>query len=223
VGDRVMDTVDVDQELLNRVRRVYGGGTNEQVVEFALRDALAGSGGSPAGRKRPSQRLRIAAARLRVRSDLAVRRRTPRWIVDLANQQPPTPRSTQVHSATERIWREIEDEFGLLTTSEVATTLGLESNNRHQISILHRRGELFGARRVNAYRYPGFQFEANGTIHPGIRKLVIAMREGRWSEESFITWLCSPSRAFTDGRRPIDHLDDPHLVSVAVEMMAVDW
>ena len=216
-------TVDVDQELLRQIRRVYGGGTDEQVVEFALRDALTGRGGSLAGNRRPSQRLRIAAARLQVRTDRAVRRTTPRWIIDLANQHSPTLRSTQVHSATEGAWREIEEEFGLLNRTEVATTLGLKSNDRRQVSALRQRGDLLGVRRPNAYRYPGFQFEANGTIRPVIRKLIIAMREGRWSEESFFVWMCSPSRAFADGRRPVDHLNDPNLVTVAVEMMAVDW
>jgi len=216
-------TVDVDQELLRQVRRVYGLGTDEQVVEFALRDALTGLGGPPPGIRRPSQRLRIAAARLRVRTDRAVRRKTPRWILDLADQQSPTPRSMQVRSATERVWREIEVEFRLLTSSEVATAIGLKSNNRLRVLALHQRGDLLGVRRLNSYRYPGFQFEANGTIHPVIRSLVIAMQEGRWSEESFIIWLCSPSRAFADGRRPVDHLDDPNLVSVAEEMMAIDW
>lgn len=216
-------TVDVDQALLRQVRRVYGVGTDEQAVEFALRAALRGYGGPPAGKRRPSPRLQIAAARLRVRTDRAVRRKTPRWIIDLANQQSPTLRSTRVHSATEAIWREIEGEFGLLTSAEVAAALGLKSHNRHQVSALHQRGELLRVRRLNAYRYPGFQIEANGTIHPVIRKLVTAMRDGRWSEDSFIIWLCSPSRAFADGRRPIDHLDDSNLVSVVMEMMAIDW
>ena len=223
MGDRVIVTVDVDQELLTQVRRVYGVGTDEQVVEFALRDVLTGHGGPPAGNRGPSRRVRIAAARLRVHIDRAVRRKTPRWIIDLANQQPSTPRWTQVHSVTERMWREIEEEFGLLTSAEVATFLGLNSNNSHQVPILHRRGDLLGVRRLNAYRYPGFQFEANGTINPVIRRLVIAMREGRWSEESFTLWMCSPTRSFADGRRPVDHLDDSNLVSVAEEMMAVDW
>jgi len=223
VGDRVSVTVNVDQNLLRQVRRLYGRGTDEQAVEFALRAALTRPGGPPAEKRRPSPRLRIAAARLRVRTDRAVRRKTPRWIIELANQQPPTPSSTQVQSATERIWRDIEGEFGLLTTPEVATTLGLKSNNRHQVSVLHRRGDLLGMRHLNAYRYPGFQFEANGTIHPVIRGLASVMREGGWSEESFIIWLCSPSRAFADGRRPVDHLNDPNLVSVAERMMAIDW
>ena len=42
---------------------------------------------SPAARERPSHKVRVAAARLRVHSDRQARRRTtPRWIVDLAQE-----------------------------------------------------------------------------------------------------------------------------------------
>ena len=36
----------------------------------------------------PSEKLRIAAAQLRVMSDRKVRRKTPQWIVDLAKSGP---------------------------------------------------------------------------------------------------------------------------------------
>ena len=39
-----------------------------------------------AARRRPSQKVRVAAARLRVHSDRQVGRTTPRWIVDLAGE-----------------------------------------------------------------------------------------------------------------------------------------
>ena len=35
-------------------------------------------------RRRPSQKVRVAAARVRVESDRQVRRETPQWIKDLA-------------------------------------------------------------------------------------------------------------------------------------------
>ena len=40
---------------------------------------------NPTVRRRPSQKLRVAAARVRVSSDRQVNRRTPTWIKDLAN------------------------------------------------------------------------------------------------------------------------------------------
>jgi len=125
--------------------------------------------------------------------------------------------------ATENVWREIEEEFGLLTSAEVAVAIGSKSQNRYLVSELRRKGKLLGIRRLNAYRYPGFQFQSDGTIHPAISKLVSSMREGGWSEGSFIIWLCSPSRAFADGGRPVDHLDDPKLVPAAMAVTAVDW
>ena len=38
--------------------------------------------------RRPSQKVRIAAAQVRVKSDQWVHRSTPQWIVDLANSKP---------------------------------------------------------------------------------------------------------------------------------------
>ena len=125
--------------------------------------------------------------------------------------------------ATENVWREIEEEFGLLTSAEVAVAIGSKSQNRYLVSELQRKGKLLGIRRLNAYRYPGFQFQSDGTIHPTISKLVSLIREGSWSERSFIIWLCSPSRAFADGGRPVEHLDDPNLVPLAIDMMSADW
>jgi len=125
--------------------------------------------------------------------------------------------------ATDNVWRDIDEEFGLLTSAEVAKAIGAKSQNRYVVSDLRQKGKLLGVRRLNAYRYPGFQFKSDGTIHPAISDLASAMREGGWSEEGVIIWLCSPSRAFTDGGRPVDHLDDPKLVSTALEMMGVDW
>jgi len=130
---------------------------------------------------------------------------------------------TRALQATENVWREIEEEFGLLTSSEAAVAIGSKSQNRYLVSELRRKGKLLGLRRLNAYRYPGFQFLSDGTIHPAIRDLMSAMHDGGWSDRGLIIWLCSPSRAFADGARPVDHLDDPTLVRAAIEMMAVDW
>jgi len=125
--------------------------------------------------------------------------------------------------ASENVWREIEEEFGFLTSAEVAVAIGSKSQNRYLASELRRKGKLLGLRRLNAYRYPGFQFLSDGTIHPAIRDLMSAMHDGGWSEGNFIIWLCSPSRAFADGGRPVDHLDDSDVVLAAIAMMAADW
>jgi len=125
--------------------------------------------------------------------------------------------------ATENVWREIDEEFDLLTSAEVAMAIGSKSQNRYLASALRKKGKLLGLRRLNAYRYPGFQFQPDGTIHPAISELVAAMHEGGWSEGNFIIWLCSPSRTFANGGRPVDHLDDPDIVPFAIDMMSADW
>jgi len=125
--------------------------------------------------------------------------------------------------ATDRFWSDIEAEFQLLTVAEVAKLIGSNSKDWNFAARLRRKGELLGVRRLNAYRYPGFQFRSDNTIHPVIKQLVAVMRASDWSEESFIFWLCSPTRAIAGGGRPVDHLDDSSLVSAAIGMMTVDW
>jgi len=133
------------------------------------------------------------------------------------------PGFARAMQASDNVWREIEAEFGLLTSSEVATRLGYKTPNRYVASDLRRKGYLLGVRRLNAYRYPGFQFRPDGTIHPVIRDLVTSSRAIGWSDSSLIIWLCSASRAFAGGGRPVDHLDDQTLVTAAIDMLAVDW
>jgi len=94
-------TVDVDQELLAHARRMYGARSDAQAVEFALRDALIDRA-ETGSRRRPSRTLSIAAARLRVHSDRAVRRKTPRWIIDLANDASPAPPSRRLEKGNQK-------------------------------------------------------------------------------------------------------------------------
>jgi len=91
------------------------------------------------------------------------------------------PGYARAMQATENVWREIDEEFGLMTSAEVAVAIGSKSQNRYLASALRRKGKLLGIRRLTAYRYPGFQFQSDGTIHPAISKLVSSMREGGWS------------------------------------------
>ncbi len=67
-----------------------------KAIRVIVDDLLARAQGMPAVdqlaplARPPSQKLRIAAARLRVSSDRQVRRATPRWIEELARQRKPT-------------------------------------------------------------------------------------------------------------------------------------
>ncbi|WP_448072272.1 hypothetical protein [Georgenia yuyongxinii] len=133
-----------------------------------------------------------------------------------------SPQLARAAQATENAWREIEHEFGLLTSSKAAERMGY-SGNRTWASAQRRAGRLLGVRRGGAYRYPGFQLDPE--VAPFVSELVAVAREHDWSDESVVLWLCSPSAWIPGDRRPVDLLRaEPHLVlTAAVSAMSPQW
>lgn len=129
---------------------------------------------------------------------------------------------TRAIQATENAWRRIDEEFGLLTSTEVAQRIGSKSPHRTLASELRRRGQLIGVSRLNSFRYPGFQFTADSRVHPAVPPLLEAASDSGWSESDLALWLCNPSGSF-GGARPVDHLDDADVVDIARAVMATDW
>lgn len=132
------------------------------------------------------------------------------------------PGIARVAQATENAWRAIEQEFGLLRSSEVSRRLGSLSTSNRNLANEHRQaGRLIATKRLNAYRYPGFQLSATG-IRPVIQPLVSLVTEAGWSSDDLILWLCAPSGAF-GGDRPVDHLDDDDFIQRARDVLIVEW
>jgi hypothetical protein len=127
---------------------------------------------------------------------------------------------TRATQATENAWHRIEDEFELLTGSEVAARIDPESHRLDLASEMRERGQLLGVNRLDSY--PAFQFAADGTVKKVVPELIGAANEAGWSEASLMLWLCNPSGSF-GGDRPVDHLDDEGLVDIARNMMTTDW
>lgn len=128
----------------------------------------------------------------------------------------------RVTQATENAWKRIEDEFGLLTSLEVAERLGSRTANRDLAKTYRKRGRLLGVKRLNSFRYPGFQFTSDGKIRPAIADLASLAEELSWPQEELVLWVCAPSGAF-DGARPVDHLDDADVVQRARDAATVEW
>ncbi|WP_442545230.1 hypothetical protein ACSBOX_06010 [Arthrobacter sp. KN11-1C] len=126
---------------------------------------------------------------------------------------PQTARSLQ---AAENIWRSIEREFGMLSSMEVAELLGSRKPNRSLASGLRNDGTIVGIMRGNAYRFPGFQFDADkGAVVPAMPKLIALAREDGRSDEGLVYWLTSPSSLFHEQDRPVDHLHEEEQVLAA--------
>ncbi|MGG5172413.1 hypothetical protein ACQR35_09590 [Pseudarthrobacter sp. J1738] len=119
---------------------------------------------------------------------------------------PPMARSLQ---AAESIWRTIEQEFGLLTSRDVAELLGSRKPSGSIASTLRNDGSIAGIMRGNSYRFPGFQFDTDhGSVVPVMRDLIAVARENERSDEDLVYWMTSPSSFFHEQDRPVDHLHD---------------
>lgn len=129
---------------------------------------------------------------------------------------------TRAIQATENAWKRVEEEFGLLTSTEVSERVGSKSPHRNLASGLRKRGSILGVNRLNSYRYPGFQFTPNGEVKAAVPALIKAAEEAGWSDTSLVLWLCNPSGSF-GGDRPVDHLEDEGMVDRARDLMLTDW
>lgn len=135
---------------------------------------------------------------------------------------PVSPQLARSAQATENAWRTIEEEFGLLTSTEAAQQMGY-GGNRTWASTQRRAGKLLGIQRGGGFRYPGFQLDPH--VMPLIGELIALARHHGWSDESLVLWLCSPSAWMLEDRRPVEFLGErPETVrAAAASAMAPQW
>lgn len=134
------------------------------------------------------------------------------------------PSTARAAQATENVWRQLETEFGLLSSSEVSALLGARSANRAYAAGLRKRGELLAARRRNAYVFPGFQFDRKaGAVLPWVAPLLRLAQAHERTAVDVTQWMMSPTTYF-GGRRPADHLAEPErLLDVAERAWGIEW
>lgn len=134
------------------------------------------------------------------------------------------PATARAAQATENVWREIADEFGLLKSSEVGELLGASKSNREFASIRRNRGELLGVVRNNGYLYPGFQFDrSTGAIRSWVKPLLELAGEHSMGAADVLFWMMSPTTYF-GGDRPADHTNDgDQLLDVARRSWSIEW
>ncbi|TFD52371.1 hypothetical protein E3T46_05760 [Cryobacterium sp. Hh11] len=137
---------------------------------------------------------------------------------------PVDPATARAVQARENMWRRIESEFGLLSSSEVSDLLGASNGNRTFTAELRKRGALLAAHRKNGYVFPGFQFDHEaGEVRPWVVPLLETARRHDWSAADVIMWMMSPTTYF-DSDRPADHVDDAQrLLDVAERAWGVEW
>lgn len=135
-----------------------------------------------------------------------------------------SPAEARVAQATENLWRDIETEFGLWTSTEVATFVGAKSSNRTFASSRRSRGALMGVVRRNSYVYPGFQFDPEThEVYPWVKPLLDCARKSDYSDRDVILWMVR-STSYLSGARPVDYRDeDNRILSVAKRAWSVEW
>lgn len=124
--------------------------------------------------------------------------------------------------ATENAWRRIESEFGLLSSMEASARIGSRSPNRTLANEQRKANRLLAVKRLNSYRFPGFQFQPQGGICPAIEPLAAMANELHWPSDEVVLWLCSPSGYFDD-ERPVDHLEDADFIDKARASASIAW
>ena len=135
-----------------------------------------------------------------------------------------TPATARALQATENVWRELDERYGLLTSTEVAALLSAKGSNRAYASNLRAKGQLLGVRRRNSYVYPGFQFDTRThRVKEVVLPLLALAAELDWDADDLTIWLGTPSGYF-GGDRPADHLDDTQtLLAKARDEATIEW
>lgn len=141
-----------------------------------------------------------------------------------AVQLPVSPQMAAGVQATENAWREMEQEFGLLTGAEAARKAGSTARNLAGFANDRRTaGKLLGIRRRNAFVYPGFQFDQRGHVYPVVPRLIAEASRLGVDNESLAQWFCI-NTASLDGARPVDRAGDEELlVRAFTSRFGVEW
>ncbi|MCO4251548.1 hypothetical protein [Pseudarthrobacter raffinosi] len=139
-------------------------------------------------------------------------------------ETPVSPQLARSVAATESAWRELEAEFGLLSSLQVSELVGSKSPNRSYASEQHAKGRLIAVKRPGGLRYPGFQIDrSEHTIRPVMADLIRVAGDAGRSEASLALWMTSRT-GYLDGDRPVDQLSQPDkVVEAARQSFNVQW
>lgn len=138
---------------------------------------------------------------------------------------PTPPAYARSIAASHQRIRAMDEEFGLLSSSEVGQLMGSRSESPRNSALAARRaGRLLALQEGSQLMFPGFQFDENHAPRRVIRKLRELASACGWSERSAVMWLIAPT-TYLDGQRPVDILDTaPETVlEVAEQSWTAAW
>jgi hypothetical protein len=116
---------------------------------------------------------------------------------------------------------QLADEFGLLSSTEVATLTGSTAANRAAAANrLRHQGKVFAVDVEGTQRFPGFQFDENGKPLPVVAEVLKVLGD-RLTGWELALWFTSSSDWVGGELRPVDVLDsDPEPVAQAAAAVA---
>lgn len=120
-------------------------------------------------------------------------------------------------TSTEGSWLGIEAEFGLLTSDDAASVMGTRTFKKSKSRMLFSRKD-------RSLAYPGFQFTADGSLHPSVPAVTAFAAENGVEMAVLVRWLCSSSEIL-NGFRPVDLLGELDIVMAALSkrFVALDF
>lgn len=120
----------------------------------------------------------------------------------------------------DRMWRSVEDTYGLLTREQVTQiTGGNPEKAKSHVTNLRRRSGLLGVVREGALRFPGFQI-SRGRVRQDWSTLTGQLLAAGWNESDVLLWFVAPT-GWLDGQAPAELLDaEPEAVARAVGEVA---
>lgn len=125
--------------------------------------------------------------------------------------------------ATETAWREIEEEFGLLSSEQASRKMHSHQPGGGYANDQRRVGKALGVPSRNTFVYPGFQFDRAGKIRPVVPAVLQAAAELGVEPADVAEWFCIPSATLGD-RRPVEVMDDRGSVVEAFRLLfGVQW
>lgn len=148
----------------------------------------------------------VERAVIRTLDQLATNARVREVLQSAVTSTPPAVLSAIAEQ--ELRWRDIESRHGLLDSAQVADLTGSAARNRAgTASHLRTTGKALAVFRGGRYLFPGFQFTADGRVHPVVSKVIAVMAGEGWRPESIVEWLDSPN-GYLGGRTPIERITD---------------
>ena len=121
----------------------------------------------------------------------------------------PSERTLRGLLAHELAWRELTDQWGAWSSTEVAAITGNRNRNPHDWATAQvRAGKLLAVQRGGRYVYPGYQFHPrHGTPSAAMATILPLFREAGWDDDSIALWFTGPQGS-ADGAIPAELLHE---------------